>query len=68
MNHEPDMKAIKAAAKREFSSITGVQGFGIGDRFLNIYVSSEQIRSQLPTEFMGVSVNVVVTGEISTDC
>jgi hypothetical protein len=61
---EPDMRAIKAEAKTRFGNLSGVQGFGVGDHTLRIYVNNSGLRNQLPTRFHGVPIDVVVTGEI----
>jgi hypothetical protein len=61
---EPDMRAIKAEAKTRFGNLSGVQGFGVGDHTLRIYVSNSGLRNKLPTRFHGVPIDVVVTGEI----
>lgn len=66
MQQEPDMQAIKAAAKKELSDISGIEGFGISDRSLNIYTSNEDVNKQVPLTFHGVPVNCIVTGAIST--
>jgi len=62
---EPDMRAIKAAAKAAFSEVSGVEGFGIGDQSLRVYVSNSDVSRELPREFQGVEVECVVTGDIS---
>lgn len=64
-NRELDLGAIKRAAKSQLSQIPGVEGFGIGDHSLNIYIHDADVKNQLPSEFQGVQVNCVVTGEIS---
>jgi hypothetical protein len=58
------MQAVKAAAVRQFGGVDGVVGFGIGDRALRIYVRNPAVREQLPTEFQGAPVEVVVTGDV----
>lgn len=63
--NDPDMRAIKAAAKSQFGHVRGVQGFGIGDRALRIYVTDARVKAHLPANFRGVPVVFVVTGEIS---
>lgn len=60
----PDMWAIKAAAKAQFGGMRGVEGIGIGDRALRVYVTSQDVVENLPTEFQGVRVDFVVTGPI----
>jgi len=61
---EPDMRAIKAQAKSRFGNLSGVQGFGVGDRTLRIYVNNSDLKSLLPARFLGVPIVVVVSGEI----
>ncbi|WP_009632887.1 hypothetical protein [Synechocystis sp. PCC 7509] len=66
MSEEIDMQAIKAAAKKELGDISGIEGFGISDRSLNIYTNNEEVKKQIPTNFHGVPVNCIVTGTIYT--
>ena len=61
---DPDMFAIKAAAKTLFGGMRGVEGIGIGDRALRVYVRSADVAENLPKEFQGVRVDVIVTGRI----
>lgn len=61
----PDMFAIKAAAKASFGGLRGVEGIGIGDRALRVYVLSADVAENLPKEFQGVRVDVIVTGRIT---
>lgn len=60
-----DMRSVKAAAKEQFGRVRGVEGFGIGDGTLRVYVRDSQVREQLPSKFRGVPVDCVVTGDIS---
>jgi hypothetical protein len=60
-----DLRVVKAAAKQQFGDIQGVEGFGIGDQRLRIYVRNSSVRHSLPDQFNGVPVEIVVTGEIS---
>lgn len=71
MNHvnessksNPDMLAIKAAAKRYFGTLDGVEGIGIGDQRLRVYIRTEHVAKDLPREFQGVPIDYIVTGEI----
>jgi hypothetical protein len=61
---DPDMFAIKAAAKATFGGMRGVEGIGIGDRALRVYVLSADVAENLPKEFQGVRVDIIVTGKI----
>jgi len=58
-----DLTAVKRAAKSAFSSLDGVEGVGIGDGRLRVYVRNEQAARQIPFEFQGVELETVVSGE-----
>ena len=60
-----DLRAVKNAAKAQFGQTPGVEGFGIGDGTLRIYVRNAEVRKQLPSEFQGVPVDCVVSGDIT---
>ena len=60
-----DMRSLKAAAKEELGGVEGVEGVGLGEGTLRVYVRSAEVRKRLPAEFRGVPVDPVVTGEIS---
>ena len=62
---QPDMRAVKSAAKAQFGDTPGVQGFGIGHGTLRIYVQNAGIRSQLPSTFQGVPVDFIIGGDIA---
>ena len=61
----PNLRAIKAAAKSLFGCIDGVEGFGLGENSLRIYIRNSEVRDQLPSVFQGVPVEFVITGEIT---
>ncbi|HZO89601.1 MAG TPA: hypothetical protein VFB38_14835 [Chthonomonadaceae bacterium] len=61
---KPDLRAVKAAAQSQFGQIPGIEGFGIGDGTLGIYVRNAEVRNQLPHEYQGVPVEFVITGDI----
>lgn len=63
-NWQQRLRTVKAHAKKEFGAIEGVQGFGIGDRRLRIYVRGAAVRRQLPDTFEGVPVECIEVGEI----
>jgi hypothetical protein len=63
MDTDLDMVAIKAAAKRELDR-DGVEGFGIGNRSLRVYVRDADTGRRLPRSFHGADVECVVTGDI----
>lgn len=58
------MQSIKAEAKRHYSHISGVKGFGVGQNSLRVYVVSRDAASQIPQIFRGVRVDVVEVGDI----
>ena len=60
-----DLRAVKIAAKAQFGQTPGVEGFGIGDGTLRIYVRNAEVRKQLPSVFQGVPVDFVVSGDIT---
>jgi hypothetical protein len=62
---EPDLRSIKSAAKSRFGHVRGVEGVGLGEGSLRIYVRNTDIQKRLPSEFRGVPVEFVVTGDIS---
>jgi hypothetical protein len=66
METKPDLGAIKAAAKEEFRGVPGIEGFGLGDQALRVYVSNGDVPRQLPRTYRGVTVECVVTGDITS--
>ena len=60
-----DLKALKTAAKEEFRCVSGIEGFGIGDQVLRVYVNNAEVSRQLPPTFHGVDLEFVVTGDIT---
>ncbi len=62
-----DMRSIKRAAKSEFGCLRGVEGFGLGEHSLRIYIHDASVRQNLPAVFHGVQVDIVVVGDISAE-
>lgn len=60
-----DIRSVKAAAKEELGQVQGVQGVGLGEGTLRVYVQNPDVREQLPAEFQGVPIDFVVTGDVS---
>jgi hypothetical protein len=58
------LQAAKKAAKEQFKKIEGVQGFGLGENTLNIYIRNPEVKKALPSEYKGVPVTFITTGEI----
>jgi hypothetical protein len=63
--HQPDLQIVKAAAKRRFGHVPGVEGLGLSEKALRIYVEDQEVEKKLPPSFCGVPVEVIVTGPIS---
>jgi hypothetical protein len=59
-----DLKAAKSSAKAEFSGVDGVEGFGIGDQSIRVYVRNHAVEQKLPRVFRGVPVEFVVTSNV----
>lgn len=59
------LRALKSAAREELSAYSGVQGLGVGDGVLRVYVRSAETRAELPSTFRGVPLEVVVVGDIT---
>ncbi|NUQ00468.1 MAG: hypothetical protein HUU35_11505 [Armatimonadetes bacterium] len=63
--NERRLTAAKAEAWRRYGQDLRVSGVGLGEDTVRIYVADESVCEELPRELLGVSVEVVVTGEIS---
>jgi hypothetical protein len=63
-NSELDLLKVKAAARDELGRIDGVQGFGVGDGSLRVYVQDAGVKKHLPLEFRGAPIECVVVGTI----
>jgi len=62
---KPDLREVKAAAKSKFSKVQGIEGVGLGENSLRLYIRDKEVQKQLPSEFHGVPIVFVVTGEIT---
>ena len=58
------LRAAKAAARQCLKDVDGVQGVGIGDGTVRVYVRDAGVAGTLPGEIEGVEVECVVVGEI----
>ena len=65
MQNSHQLRSAKATAKAALRSIEGIQGFGIGDQTVRVYVRDTAVARQLPSEIAGVTVECVVVGDIS---
>ena len=59
-----ELQEIKKAAKIEFRQVEGVEGFGLGETTLQIYIRNPEVKKQLPSAYRGVPVTFVITGDI----
>lgn len=59
-----DLSTVKKHARLELGKIAGVEGFGVGDGTLRIYVRSARDGEQLPRQFEGTPVELVVVGDV----
>lgn len=60
------LRNAKEAAKRDFGGIPGVEGIGIGDGVLRVYVRDANVIDHLPRSCEKVDLEFVVTGDVST--
>ncbi|MFN5516209.1 MAG: hypothetical protein ACK5CA_16080 [Cyanobacteriota bacterium] len=60
----PDLPAIKQEVKRQFEHLPGVEGFGIGDGVVNVYISQPETSRQIPASFKAVPLRCIPTGII----
>jgi hypothetical protein len=56
--------AAKASAIGRYANLDGIEGFGIGDGALRVYIRSDDMRARLPAQVDGVPIEFVVTGNI----
>lgn len=59
-----ELKEVKKKAKKELGQIPGVQGFGLGDGTLRVYVRNSETKKKVPHKFHDVEVECVVEGDI----
>ena len=63
--HEPlKLSELKTQAWKELSSIDGVEGVGVGDQRLRIYVRNADVGRRIRHAYHGVPVEVVVVGHV----
>ena len=58
------LRDAKETAKRDFGSMPGVEGIGIGDGVLRVYVRDANVKDQLPRSCENVDLEFVVTGHV----
>ena len=57
------LKVKRRQAATRFSGIEGVEGFGVGDGTIRVYLRSADVKSKLPEDFDGIPFEFVVAGE-----
>jgi hypothetical protein len=57
-------KTIKDAAKRRFAHLSWVSGVGLSKNSVKIYLESQDSKSLLPSRFMGLPIDAVITGPL----
>jgi hypothetical protein len=67
---QKDWQEIKAEAKKLYGNIPGVEGFGIGDDSLLIYIQDSEVQKDFTKEKMsqiseGSKFEFIITGKIS---
>lgn len=60
-----ELRAVKRAAREQFSGVVGVTGFGIGDHTIRIYVNDLNVMRKLPSEFRGIAIDFVLAQDIT---
>jgi len=61
-----ELKALKRRAQLQLENLPGVEGFGVGDGVIRVYVRSPQVKQSLPAAVEGVALEIVVTGDIAS--
>lgn len=58
------LKAAKAKAREQLRHMPGVDGFGVGDGCVRVYVQDETAARRLPREIESVPLVAVISGPI----
>lgn len=62
---EQRLLAAKEEAWRRWNSHPAVSGVGLGDGTVRLYLVDDSLCEELPSELMGVPIEIVVTGDIT---
>ena len=60
------LREAKEVAKRDFGDTPGVEGIGIGDGVLRVYVQDANVISRLPRSCEAIDIEFVVTGDVGS--
>jgi hypothetical protein len=58
------LNVAKARAKELLAHLDGVEGIGIGDKVILVYVRSEAVAAKIPDTIYNVPVKVNMVGDI----
>lgn len=61
-----ELKAKKRSAQALYGSIPGVEGFGVGDGTIRVYLGTREAQKEFPASIEGVPFEFVFTGKITT--
>jgi hypothetical protein len=56
----------KKVAKRDFGGMPGVEGIGIGDGVLRVYVQDADVIGRLPRSCEAINIEFVISGEVKS--
>lgn len=63
-NSKHNIVATKKAAMLQYKDLSGVEGFGIGDEVINVYISDEEVIKRLPATFENIPLRFIKSGVI----
>ena len=60
------LRDAKNVAKRDFGDTPGVEGIGIGDGVLRVYVRDADVIGRLPRSCEAIDIEFVISGEVQS--
>jgi hypothetical protein len=60
-----ELAAAKAGLLNQFKNVPGVNGFGVGEHSIRIYVRDSSLRQLIPPSFNNIEVECLVEADIS---
>jgi len=64
MRNPEELRSAKAAAKAAWGHLDGVNGFGIGDDVVHVYLRNDEAGKALPDDINGVPLKRVIVGDV----
>ena len=58
------LREVKAKYRDQLLKIPGVEGIGIGDGCIRLYIHDNSVLERVPSELDGITVDHIVTGGI----